>query len=240
MAPYTIRVFGDPVLKQRGDRGRPTSTAASCAWPTTWSSTMYDAPGVGLAAPQVGVQKRLFVYDLHDGPAPATLVNPDDQRVRRRVGLRGGLPVGARPVLGDRPARSSPRSPASTSTATRSRSRPTSSRPACSSTSSTTSTACSCSSGSTTTPGKQAHADPPGTLDARRRPRRRAPPRPAADLAARSAAAGHPRARLPRHPRDGGAAAAGAASTPATTSPLVVTQRRQAAGPGRRARARAR
>ena len=26
-------------------------------------ATMYDAPGLGLAAPQVGVQKRLFVYD---------------------------------------------------------------------------------------------------------------------------------------------------------------------------------
>ena len=30
---------------------------------------MYDAPGLGLAAPQVGVQKRFFVYDIGDGPA---------------------------------------------------------------------------------------------------------------------------------------------------------------------------
>jgi peptide deformylase len=36
--------------------------------------TMYDAPGLGLAAPQVGVQKRLFVYDL--GDQPGVLVNP--------------------------------------------------------------------------------------------------------------------------------------------------------------------
>jgi len=36
--------------------------------------TMYEAPGVGLAAPQVGVQKRLFVYDIGEGPQ--TLVNP--------------------------------------------------------------------------------------------------------------------------------------------------------------------
>jgi peptide deformylase len=36
---------------------------------------MYDAPGVGLAAPQVGVEKRLFVYDVGDGPH--TLVNPE-------------------------------------------------------------------------------------------------------------------------------------------------------------------
>ncbi len=36
--------------------------------------TMYEAPGVGLAAPQIGVQKRLFVYDIGDGPS--TIINP--------------------------------------------------------------------------------------------------------------------------------------------------------------------
>jgi peptide deformylase len=36
--------------------------------------TMYEAPGVGLAAPQVGVEKRLFVYDIGEGPR--TLINP--------------------------------------------------------------------------------------------------------------------------------------------------------------------
>lgn len=35
---------------------------------------MYEAPGLGLAAPQVGIQKRLFVYDIGEGPE--TLVNP--------------------------------------------------------------------------------------------------------------------------------------------------------------------
>lgn len=38
--------------------------------------TMYDAPGLGLAAPQVGVQKRFFVYDLGAGDGPQALVNP--------------------------------------------------------------------------------------------------------------------------------------------------------------------
>ena len=31
-------------------------------------ATIYDAHGAGLAAPQVGVQKRLFVYDIDDDP----------------------------------------------------------------------------------------------------------------------------------------------------------------------------
>ncbi len=37
--------------------------------------TMHAAPGVGLAAPQVGVSKRLFVYDIGDGPV--AIINPE-------------------------------------------------------------------------------------------------------------------------------------------------------------------
>ena len=41
--------------------------------------TMYDAPGIGLAAPQVGVMRRVLVMDCaKDGPArPLTLINPE-------------------------------------------------------------------------------------------------------------------------------------------------------------------
>jgi len=42
--------------------------------------TMYDAPGVGLAAPQVGVAKRIIVVDAARGeepPAPYKIVNPE-------------------------------------------------------------------------------------------------------------------------------------------------------------------
>ena len=42
--------------------------------------TMYDAPGIGLAAPQVGVGKRLLVMDCVKGedeaPRPLVLINP--------------------------------------------------------------------------------------------------------------------------------------------------------------------
>jgi peptide deformylase len=73
MATYPIRVFGDPVLK------RPASDVADVdgAFVTLVDAmfdTMYDAPGVGLAAPQVGVQQRFFVYDVGDGPQ--ALLNP--------------------------------------------------------------------------------------------------------------------------------------------------------------------
>ncbi|WP_278924127.1 peptide deformylase [Pseudophaeobacter profundi] len=42
--------------------------------------TMYDAPGRGLAAPQVGVLKRLFVMDVswkEGAPAPLVMINPE-------------------------------------------------------------------------------------------------------------------------------------------------------------------
>jgi peptide deformylase len=38
--------------------------------------TMYHAPGVGLAAPQVGLSLRFFVYDANDGSGPGAVANP--------------------------------------------------------------------------------------------------------------------------------------------------------------------
>ncbi|MFO1209037.1 MAG: peptide deformylase [Amaricoccus sp.] len=43
-------------------------------------ATMYEAPGIGLAATQLGVMKRVFVMDAgakDDPPAPVVLVNPE-------------------------------------------------------------------------------------------------------------------------------------------------------------------
>lgn len=52
-------------------------------------ATMYDAPGVGLAAPQVGVLARLFVMDCikEEGaaPRPLVLVNPEIVAVSEEV-----------------------------------------------------------------------------------------------------------------------------------------------------------
>lgn len=73
MAPYEIRVFGDPVLRQVA-KEITNVDGALVKLVDDMLVTMYEAPGLGLAAPQVGVQKRLFVYDLGDGPQ--ALVNP--------------------------------------------------------------------------------------------------------------------------------------------------------------------
>ncbi len=74
MAPYRIRTFGDPVLKRRAAEvteidGRVARLAEDMY------VTMKEAHGLGLAAPQVGVARRLFVYEIGDS-GPRTLVNP--------------------------------------------------------------------------------------------------------------------------------------------------------------------
>jgi peptide deformylase len=76
MANYQIRLFGDPVLTQRASE--VTEIDGSVArLASDMVDTLHEANGVGLAAPQVGVGKRLFVYQLHEKSAdPVTVVNP--------------------------------------------------------------------------------------------------------------------------------------------------------------------
>jgi peptide deformylase len=76
-APYNIRVVGDPVLRAAAAEitdidGKLVKLAHDML------ETMYEAPGLGLAAPQIGVGKRLFVYDLdpEERADPHVLVNP--------------------------------------------------------------------------------------------------------------------------------------------------------------------
>lgn len=76
-APYNIRVVGDPVLRAAAAEitdidGKLVKLAGDML------DTMYEAPGLGLAAPQIGVGKRLFVYDLdpEERADPHVLVNP--------------------------------------------------------------------------------------------------------------------------------------------------------------------
>jgi peptide deformylase len=53
--------------------------------------TMYDAPGVGLAAPQVNVSKRLFVMDVHDDEHdPAVVINPKIESAEEEVEMTEG------------------------------------------------------------------------------------------------------------------------------------------------------
>lgn len=73
MAPHAIRIIGDPVLKQKTAEVTRVDGALARLIDDMFI-TMYDAPGVGLAAPQVGVQQRFFVYDYDD--EPGVILNP--------------------------------------------------------------------------------------------------------------------------------------------------------------------
>ena len=74
MALRTIRVQGDSVLTKKS-RTVDKMTPRIVELITDMLDTMYDAMGVGLAAPQVGILKRIVVIDVGEGPI--VLINPE-------------------------------------------------------------------------------------------------------------------------------------------------------------------
>ena len=73
MALRTIRIQGDPVLEKKC-REITEMTPKIKELIDDMLETMYDAMGVGLAAPQVGILKRLVVIDIGEGPI--VMINP--------------------------------------------------------------------------------------------------------------------------------------------------------------------
>ena len=74
-----ILIHPDPRLKKLCDPVKGI-TADLRKLAADMLDTMYDAPGIGLAAPQVGVTKRLIVMDCMktpDAPRPLILFNPE-------------------------------------------------------------------------------------------------------------------------------------------------------------------
>lgn len=56
----------NPALKQKAAEVAPADDAGIISLVKTMARMMYDAPGVGLAATQLGVQKRVIVMDIDD------------------------------------------------------------------------------------------------------------------------------------------------------------------------------
>ena len=73
MAVYRIVELGDPILREVA---RPVGkiTPSILKLLDNLADTMYDAEGVGLAAPQIGVGKRVIVVDVGEGIIE--LINP--------------------------------------------------------------------------------------------------------------------------------------------------------------------
>ena len=80
MAIRDIVLMGDPVLREEGEEVT-TFDADLKALVRDMYETMYHADGIGLAAPQIGLSKRIIVVDLRrqedeDDPPQIALVNP--------------------------------------------------------------------------------------------------------------------------------------------------------------------
>jgi peptide deformylase len=109
MALLDIIIAPDPRLKKKA-KAVERVDAATAKLMADMLETMYDAPGVGLAAPQVGVLKRIIVVDPareKEPPRPYKMANPEivwasDEKVPHEEGCLS-LPDEYEPVV--RPAR---------------------------------------------------------------------------------------------------------------------------------------
>lgn len=89
MAIQPIRLFGDPVLRTPA---APVETFDKELRKLVkdLTETMMDAPGAGLAAPQIGVSLRVFTYWVDE--EPGHLINPDlDLSDEQQIGEEGCL-----------------------------------------------------------------------------------------------------------------------------------------------------
>jgi peptide deformylase len=78
MPLLTVRLYGDPVLRRKAARVERVDDEIR-SFGRDLVDTMYEASGVGLAAPQVGVAQRMIVLDVnHEEPGKnlLKLVNP--------------------------------------------------------------------------------------------------------------------------------------------------------------------
>jgi len=77
MALRNIRVMGDPVLEKNAKSVLEMNEKTQVLIEDMFD-TMYESQGVGLAAPQVGIMRRIVVIDVSpEGDNPVVLINPE-------------------------------------------------------------------------------------------------------------------------------------------------------------------
>lgn len=91
MALRNIRVKGDEILRKRS-REISEINDRVLTLIQDMKDTMYHAEGVGLAAPQIGILKRIVVIDVGNGPI--VLINPEIVNVQgSQIDLEGCLSI---------------------------------------------------------------------------------------------------------------------------------------------------
>ena len=94
---YTIVKYGDPVLETPAQPIEEFGTSELRELVESMFESMYAAKGLGLAAPQIGISRRLAVIDTSAGQDPAArlvLINPEIvEKNGRQVGEEGCLSI---------------------------------------------------------------------------------------------------------------------------------------------------
>jgi peptide deformylase len=108
--PLPILLMPDPHLRRRARAVLAADADAVRAVAPRMLAAMYAAPGIGLAAPQVGSDLRLVVMDLAregEEPKPMVLINPEIVAVSRETAIReeGCLSLPGQYADVERPAR---------------------------------------------------------------------------------------------------------------------------------------
>ncbi|MBF0384936.1 MAG: peptide deformylase [Candidatus Omnitrophica bacterium] len=98
-----VRQDGDPCLRIKSKPLKDITSAQRMLFKAMFEA-MYDNQGVGLAAPQVGINERFFVVDIGEGTDPFVVVNPQILEVKGEcVMAEGCLSVKDRTVAIKRP-----------------------------------------------------------------------------------------------------------------------------------------
>jgi peptide deformylase len=94
MAIRTIRIDGDPVLRKKCKEVKAMTPRLE-ELIEDMLDTMYESGGVGLAAPQVGILKRVVVIDVsEEGDEPIVMINPViTERSGEQTGDEGCLSI---------------------------------------------------------------------------------------------------------------------------------------------------
>src|ERR1044071_4639224 len=94
---YSIVKFGDPVLEREADTVTEFDTPELHKLIEDMFESMYAAKGVGLAAPQIGISRKIAVIDTSNGQNPGdklVLINPQILHVEgKQVGEEGCLSI---------------------------------------------------------------------------------------------------------------------------------------------------
>ena len=94
MAIRKIRIIGDEILEHKSKPVKEMTPRIKTLI-EDMLDTMYEAQGVGLAAPQVGILKQIVVIDVSsEGDSPVVLINPEIVELKgEQTGQEGCLSV---------------------------------------------------------------------------------------------------------------------------------------------------